>query len=43
MKKNNEKIRQTFGGTGNLHYLCPKNIKYEIYEQRNTVKRRTAT
>ena len=27
MKKNNEKIRQTFGGTENNAYLCPQKEK----------------
>ena len=28
MPKNDEKIRQTFGGTEILHYLCPRKVKY---------------
>ena len=27
MPKNDEKIRQTFGGTENLHYLCCRKVK----------------
>ena len=26
-EKNDEKFRQTFGGTENLHYLCPRKHK----------------
>ena len=28
MPKNDEKIRQTFGGMEILHYLCPRKVKY---------------